>query len=82
MEEIPTELNKKITVIFRNEQGDEMTLEITADELLDCTRDDLYDRLEGEMPCTSSGCNNESQNFCDCGLEYEDFTITALKLEK
>ena len=65
MQTIPTQLQKKITVIFHNDKGDEKTIQITADELLDSTRDDLYDKLEVD--------------FCDNELEYEDFIITGLK---
>jgi hypothetical protein len=75
-------LESNVIVIFRNEKGDEKTITITADELLDYTRDDLYDLLEGYAPCTSSGCNTESQNFCDCGLEFEDYVISGLVIQK
>lgn len=67
-----------VEIVFTNSKGDNMSLIISVKQLLDKTSDDLYDMLEDQSPCNSSGCNNESQNFCDCGTQYDDFEITEV----
>lgn len=66
-------LKTKIELILKNKEGDVKKVEYSFKNLLNKTIEDIYDELEEE--CTSSGCNNESQNFCDCGPQYEDFEI-------
>ncbi|MGV8877697.1 MAG: hypothetical protein ACOH2A_01570 [Sphingobacteriaceae bacterium] len=68
-------LTDEIKIIFKNSDGAKEELTITVDKLLESTKDDLYELLEETIPCTSSGCNNESQNFCDCGGSFEDYLI-------
>ena len=68
-------LTEEVKIIFKNSEGDKQQLTITIDKLLDSAKDDLYEMLEGTTPCTSSSCNNESQNFCDCGGSFEDYLI-------
>lgn len=71
-------LDDKLILVFKNGDGDKKELEITFKDLLDRNIKDYYDDLEDE--CTSSSCNNESQNFCDCGLQYEDYEISEVVL--
>jgi hypothetical protein len=68
-------LTDEIKIIFKNPEGKKEELNITIDKLLESTKEDLYDMLEETIPCQSSSCNNESQNFCDCGPLFEDYTI-------
>jgi hypothetical protein len=68
-------LTEEVKIIFKNSEGEKQELTITIDKLLDSTKDDLYEMLEESTPCTSSSCNNESQNFCDCGGNFEDYLI-------
>jgi hypothetical protein len=75
-------LEDKVKVVFKNLEGDTAEIEITVEELLNNTTDDFYDLLESSVPCTSASCNNESQNFCDCGLIYEDYVISEVLVEK
>lgn len=44
-------------------------------DLLDIDVSDVFCSAEPE--CTSSSCNNESQNFCDCGGIYDDCKIVS-----
>ena len=69
-------LEEKVTLMFKNKEGDKKELVLTLKYLIERCLDDFYEDLESE--CTSSGCNNESQNFCDCGPEYEDYEITEV----
>jgi len=68
-------LTEEVKIIFKNPEGLKEELTITVNELLESTKDDLYEKLEKTRPCTSSSCNNESQNFCDCGESFEDYEI-------
>ena len=72
-------LKAKVTLIFKNKEGKKKELVLTVKDMLERTLEDFYEDLESE--CTSSGCNNESQNFCDCGAEYEDYEITEVVLQ-
>lgn len=67
----------KVTLLFKNGY-DFVELNITVEELLHKTAEDFYDMLEIQHPCTSSSCNNESQNFCDCGKLYGDYEIVEI----
>ena len=71
-------LNSKITLVFKNKEGHTKDLTMTVKQMLEGTLDDFYEELEDE--CTSSGCNNESQNFCDCGSSYEDYEIYEVEI--
>lgn len=66
-------LKAKVTLIFKNKEGDKKELILTVKDMLERTLEDFYEDLEPE--CTSVSCNNESQNFCDCGAVYEDYEI-------
>jgi hypothetical protein len=72
---IKMKLTDEVKIIFKNSEGAKEELAITIDKLLDSTKDDLYEMLENTRPCTSSSCNNESQNFCDCDGNFEDYLI-------
>lgn len=65
-----------VKIVFKNSEGRTAEIKITLDQLIDKTREDFYEMLEG--PCTCSSCNNESQNFCDCGSIYEDYEIVEV----
>ena len=68
-------LTEEVKIIFKNSEGQKEEMTITVDELLENTKDDLYEMLENTRPCTSASCNNESQNFRDCGGSFEDYVI-------
>lgn len=70
-------LDSNITLVFKNKEGNFKELTVTVKDMLERTLDDFYEDLEDE--CTSSGCNNESQNFCDCGASYEDYEIYEVR---
>lgn len=72
------ELKDKIKLVFKNTEGEKVDLEITVKEILEKTLDDFYEDLESSENCNSSSCNNESQNFCDCGGQYEDYEFFEL----
>jgi hypothetical protein len=65
-----------VKIIFTSPQGLKREITITLKDLLDKTTEDLYDILEGMAVCKNSGCNNESQNFCDCDSEFQDYEIS------
>jgi hypothetical protein len=73
------DLNSDITLIFKDKEGNKKELTITVMNMLQTTLEDLHERLEDD--CSSSGCNNESQNFCDCGQSYEDYELDDIILE-
>jgi hypothetical protein len=68
-------LTDKVKIIFKNSEGAKEELTITVDKLLDSQKDDLYEMLEDMRPCTSASCNSESQNFCDCGGSFDNYSI-------
>lgn len=71
-------LKDYVKIIFKNDNGEKAELEITVKQLLDKTTDDILDLLCDSDTCTSASCNNESQNFCDCGSIYEDYKIVEV----
>lgn len=66
-----------VTLVFKNGYNF-AELNITVDQLINKTAEDFYDMLEEEHPCTSASCNNESQNFCDCGTRYDNYEIVEV----
>ena len=73
-------LEGEVKIIFKNTEGDTKNIIVTVQQLLENTSDDFYEWLDDSEPCTSSGCNNESQNFCDCGSQFEDYTVCGIEL--
>lgn len=73
-------LRDNVKIVFKNDRAavPRITLTVTVKQLLENTIEDFHDLLEETMPCTSSGCNNESQNFCDCGSTFEDYEIEEI----
>ena len=67
-------LDTTIQLIFKNKEGASITTEATFQQILDRNLDDFHEDLE-DSECTSSSCNTESQNFCDCPAEYEDYEL-------
>lgn len=73
-------LNKTVRIIFKNDTGDIKHISISMEQLLEYTSNDFYEWLDNTSPCTSSSCNNESQNFCDCGGNFEDYEIVDVEI--
>ena len=67
----------KVTLVFKN-GFNFAELTITVEQLINKTAEDFYEMLEEEHPCTSASCNNESQNFCDCGTRYDNYEIVEV----
>lgn len=76
------ELTDKVKIVFSNNSGDKAEIEISINQLIENTIDDFHDMLDNSAPCTSSGCNNESQNFCDCGSIFDEYEITGIDFIK
>ena len=72
-------LTDNVKVVFKNELGDTAEIVISVEEMLEYTTEEFYDMLEASAPCTSASCNNESQNFCDCGSIYDEYDIYEIK---
>jgi len=68
-------LEEQVKIVFKNDEGKTIEMEITVKQLLENTSDDFYEWLDDSENCTSSSCNNESQNFCDCGSQFEDYKV-------
>ena len=68
-------LEDEVKILFKNDSGDSKIITITVKQLLENTSDDFYEWLDDSDPCISASCNNESQNFCDCGSSFEDYEI-------
>jgi len=75
-------IDDNVTVLFKNTEGKKAEITISVKQLLENTSDDFYEWLDDSEPCTSASCNNESQNFCDCGSSYEDYEIYGLKTQE
>lgn len=73
-------LEDNVTIVFKNTEGKEAKITITVKNLLKNTSDDFYEWLDDSEPCTSASCNNESQNFCDCGTSYKDYEIYSVEI--
>ena len=74
-----TQLEKNVTILFKDDSNNKAEITITVKQLLENSEDVFYEWLDNSESCSSSGCNNESQNFCDCGSAYEDFYIYGIK---
>ena len=72
------QLNTKITLVFNTPNGQKKFLNTTFMDVLEKSEDDFFGELD--EACTETGCNTESQNFCDCRnedpLEIECFYLT------
>lgn len=66
-------LDDKVTLVFKDDKGGIKEIVLTVRDAMEKSLDEIYDYLESE--CTSSSCNNESQNFCDCGSIYDDYYL-------
>ena len=73
-------LEDNVIIVFKNTEGEKANITITVKQLLENTSDDFYEWLDDSEPCTSASCNNESQNFCDCGSSFEDYEICEVQL--
>jgi hypothetical protein len=73
-------LEDYVKIVFKNTEGKKADITVTVKQLLENTSDDFYEWLDDSEPCTSASCNNESQNFCDCGSSYEDYEICEIQL--
>lgn len=69
-------LSSDVRLIFSDKEGNKKELTITVMDMLERSLCDFYEDLEEQ--CTSSGCNNESQNFCDCDAAYGDYEIIEI----
>ena len=77
---IKMNLENEVKIVFRNDEGKTKEIMVTVRQLLENTTDDFYEWLDDTEPCTSASCNNESQNFCDCGSSFEDYEISSIEL--
>lgn len=69
-------LDEEVKILFKNEEGKTEKITITVNQLLESTKDDLYEMLEETIPCT---CNiNESCNHCECNPNFEDYEIVEV----
>ena len=73
-------LEQNINIVFKNDNGETREITVSAKQLLENNTDQFYEWLDDTQPCTSASCNNESQNFCDCGSSFEDYEIVGLKI--
>lgn len=75
-------LEDEVNILFTNPEGQKAQITINVKQLLNNTSDDFHEWLDDSEPCTSASCNNESQNFCDCGSDFEDYEIYGIELKK
>jgi len=77
------ELYKKqeVNIVFKNTDGDIKEITVTVEQLLEENSDQFYEWLDDTAPCTSASCNNESNNFCDCGSSFEDYEIVGIRIK-
>lgn len=74
-----TRINSEVILIFSNKGENPVEVITTFKDLLEKTTDDFLEDLEPE--CTSSSCNNESQNFCDCSGSFDEHEIEYVILK-
>ena len=76
------ELNNKSELVFHLEDsnGDKILVGMSLSRVEELCAEHVYESLE--TACTESGCNNESQNFCDCGSQYEDYEIKSMSIKQ
>lgn len=74
-------LTTPLILTFKNEEGDTAELESTIEILLQQDMDFIKEQLGEEDYCTSSSCNNESQNFCCCPNIYENYELTDIEIK-
>lgn len=74
-------LTDNVELVFFNPDGDHKSIGMTVREMLENTIDDFYEWLDDSEPCTSASCNNESQNFCDCGSSFEEYELLEVILK-
>jgi len=67
------ELETKVTLVFKDKENNVIHLKTSLKDMLERNLNDFYEDIK--PPCTCSSCNNESQNFCDCGSAWEDYVI-------
>jgi hypothetical protein len=65
----------KFVFVIENEGEKHFSAPYTVEDLLETTEEDILMAMEPD--CESSGCNNESQNFCDCGGVFENAKIVG-----
>jgi hypothetical protein len=71
-------LNTEVIVVFKKEEHI-LELKMELSDLIQKTEEDLYIELEQKyVPCN---CITESQTFCECGGEFEDYEIVEIKLQ-
>ena len=71
-------INGKVAVTFVYDGKPDIITYCSLDDILNCI--DVMDLLDGiNPPCSSPSCNNESQNFCDCGGEYGDYEYSKIE---
>ena len=75
-------LKEEIQIVFKDGTGDVKKITVTVEQLIEKTSDDFLEWLDDSDPCTSASCNNESQNFCDCGSTFEDYEIVGIELNQ
>lgn len=63
-------------LLFKHqESGEELRCFRTLKDVLNCC--DVYDLLP-DSQCVSGSCFTESQNFCDCTGEYDDYEFVSI----
>ena len=68
----------KAAITFTCNEKPDIVAYLTLEEVLKCT--DVYDILDHlKPPCNQSSCNNESQNFCDCGGMFDDYEYSKIE---
>ena len=72
-------LEDYVKVKFVNKEMEQASITITVKQLVENTVDDFYEWLDESEQCTSASCNNESQNFCDCGSDFEDYEFCGIE---
>lgn len=71
-------LENEVKIVFKNDEIKIKDITVTVKQLLENTTEYFYELLNNTEPCTSASCNNESQNFCDCGSSFDDYIISEL----
>lgn len=69
-------LTDEVKLIFENDNGLSASITITVETLLEYNQDDFYEMLEETIPCS---CTNESQSFCECNTNFEDYNIVRIE---
>ena len=69
-----------LTFTFKDKDNNQISSSLNYEKIVELLEETAFENIP-EPDCTSAGCNNESQNFCDCGSIYDNYELSKIELE-